>query len=492
MSSWSSDRLPQCFPNFKWSRSVDPAGQFGSVLGSLMSSQSPSLGFGFGKPGLGLQRAAIPNEFDSSKLGQLTAASDLAPGFSERAARVFRFEGENGLRSSDFELNSTISQSLMANGFQLEQLESNSQTPGPKGMKLEMKTAELGICREETSMSDTISASREASLGGHGGSNARKRKARPKSKEKEAVSMVADEEDCFSKRHRQTENNAEIGNASVRRKIEQSNDPGNDEHKLGKPSDPPKDYIHVRARRGQATDSHSLAERVRREKISQRMKLLQDLVPGCSKVTGKAVMLDEIINYVQSLQRQVEFLSMKLATVNPDIDFNNLMNLQPKHMIQIFGAAPSSVYPFEMMPQQSNPLACIVTDRMNLHSSINTLDFNAHHQPCINGYENISSQLGAFWEDDFQSVVQIGIGQSQEIVSSMCPSALQLRLQLVGWHRHPDPSFLLLCFPLLTEEQCDCLSVVRLAVAFRTVWLVHEDEASPINLHAFAERFRME
>ncbi|KAJ6349674.1 hypothetical protein OIU77_007119 [Salix suchowensis] len=73
-----------------------------------------------------------------------------------------------------------------------------------------------------------------------------------------------------------------------------------------KPPEPPKDYIHVRARRGQATDSHSLAERVRREKISQRMKLLQDLVPGCNKVTGKVLMLDEIINYVQSLQRQVE------------------------------------------------------------------------------------------------------------------------------------------------------------------------------------------
>lgn len=33
--------------------------------------------------------------------------------------------------------------------------------------------------------------------------------------------------------------------------------------KNGKPAEPPKqDYIHVRARRGQATDSHSLAERV--------------------------------------------------------------------------------------------------------------------------------------------------------------------------------------------------------------------------------------
>ncbi|XVE70235.1 hypothetical protein DITRI_Ditri10aG0056500 [Diplodiscus trichospermus] len=81
-------------------------------------------------------------------------------------------------------------------------------------------------------------------------------------------------------------------------------------------------YVHVRARRGQATNSHSLAERVRREKISERMRLLQELVPGCNKITGKAVMLDEIINYVQSLQQQVEFLSMKLATVNPEINLD--------------------------------------------------------------------------------------------------------------------------------------------------------------------------
>ncbi|CAA6660015.1 unnamed protein product [Spirodela intermedia] len=47
------------------------------------------------------------------------------------------------------------------------------------------------------------------------------------------------------------------------------------------------------------------------------MKMLQGLVPGCDKVIGKALLLDEIINYVQSLQNQVEFLSMKLASLNP-------------------------------------------------------------------------------------------------------------------------------------------------------------------------------
>ncbi|XP_065876798.1 transcription factor bHLH79-like [Euphorbia lathyris] len=110
----------------------------------------------------------------------------------------------------------------------------------------------------------------------------------------------------------------------------------------GKSSELPKqDYIHVRARRGQATDSHSLAERARREKISERMKLLQDLVPGCNKVIGKALVLDEIINYVQSLQRQVEFLSMKLEAVNSRMNVNPAIDgFHPKDVgAQVFDAA---------------------------------------------------------------------------------------------------------------------------------------------------------
>nr|GMC47221.1 transcription factor BEE 3-like [Ipomoea batatas] len=85
----------------------------------------------------------------------------------------------------------------------------------------------------------------------------------------------------------------------------------------------PMEVVHVRARRGQATDSHSLAERVRRGKINERLKCLQDIVPGCYKTMGMAVMLDEIINYVQSLQNQVEFLSMKLTEASSYYDFNS-------------------------------------------------------------------------------------------------------------------------------------------------------------------------
>lgn len=65
--------------------------------------------------------------------------------------------------------------------------------------------------------------------------------------------------------------------------------------------------------------------KARREKISERMKFLQDLVPGCEKITGKAGMLDEIINYVQSLQRQVEVRnSFPMYLVRLEILFDNL------------------------------------------------------------------------------------------------------------------------------------------------------------------------
>ncbi|CAN6675601.1 unnamed protein product [Malus baccata var. baccata] len=84
-----------------------------------------------------------------------------------------------------------------------------------------------------------------------------------------------------------------------------------------------KEVIHVRAKRGQATDSHSLAERVRREKINERLRCLQNLVPGCYKTMGMAVMLDVVISYVQSLQKQIEFLSMKLSAASAYYDFNS-------------------------------------------------------------------------------------------------------------------------------------------------------------------------
>lgn len=72
---------------------------------------------------------------------------------------------------------------------------------------------------------------------------------------------------------------------------------------------PPVIRPRVRARRGQATDPHSIAERLRRERIAERIRALQELVPSVNK-TDRAVMLDEIVDYVKFLRLQVKVLSM--------------------------------------------------------------------------------------------------------------------------------------------------------------------------------------
>ncbi|KAK9280793.1 hypothetical protein L1049_003682 [Liquidambar formosana] len=72
---------------------------------------------------------------------------------------------------------------------------------------------------------------------------------------------------------------------------------------------PPTIRPRVRARRGQATDPHSIAERLRRERIAERIRALQELVPSVNK-TDRAAMLDEIVDYVKFLRLQVKVLSM--------------------------------------------------------------------------------------------------------------------------------------------------------------------------------------
>ncbi|URD92044.1 hypothetical protein MUK42_01216 [Musa troglodytarum] len=179
-------------------------------------------------------------------------------------------------------------------------------------------------------------------------------------------------------------------------------------------------YVHVRAQRGQATNSHSLAERVRREKISERMKYLQELVPGCSKVTGKAVMLDEIINYVQSLQRQVEFLSMKLAAVNPQLDFS-IEGPLAKNLLHSHGGSSSAagfsqemIYPQVYSSQQGLAHA-------GISSMLNPSDAFRRPMnteiPMTSGYKETSLQMHNSWNE--QLVMQMAYGANPPLNSQV-------------------------------------------------------------------------
>ncbi|CAJ1958425.1 unnamed protein product [Sphenostylis stenocarpa] len=65
----------------------------------------------------------------------------------------------------------------------------------------------------------------------------------------------------------------------------------------------------IRAKRGFATHPRSIAERVRRTRISERIKKLQDLFPKSEKQTSTADMLDLAVEYIKDLQQQVKVLS---------------------------------------------------------------------------------------------------------------------------------------------------------------------------------------
>ncbi|KAI9081445.1 hypothetical protein K1719_036591 [Acacia pycnantha] len=65
----------------------------------------------------------------------------------------------------------------------------------------------------------------------------------------------------------------------------------------------------IRAKRGFATHPRSIAERVRRTRISERIKKLQDLFPKSEKQTSTADMLDSAVDYIRDLQKQVQMLT---------------------------------------------------------------------------------------------------------------------------------------------------------------------------------------
>ncbi|KAK7256122.1 hypothetical protein RIF29_29557 [Crotalaria pallida] len=376
------------------------------------------------------------------------------PGFAERAAKFSCFGSRSfngrttqlGLNSNNVDMTQR-STPMMENG----KLPRVSSSPSLKvlGIGSQMGTQEnknsspmeVANSQEESTISEQI-PNGDQGLKPSSYMNSRKRKGSSKGKAKETSTsanpaMAAEaSDDSNSKRYKSNDSDRnangplkeeEESKGGATNAVDEKQNKGN-----SKPPEPPKDYIHVRARRGQATDSHSLAERVRREKISERMKLLQDLVPGCNKVTGKALMLDEIINYVQSLQRQVEFLSMKLASVNTRLDFS-IESLISKDIFQSNNSLAHPIFPLDSsaqgfygQQQQQNPVLHNNIPTPNgtvTHSSVDPLETGLCQNigmqlPSLNGFNEGGSQYPiAFSEDDLHTIVQMGFGQTATMKS---------------------------------------------------------------------------
>lgn len=418
-------------------------------------------------PKLNTSKLNVPGSYFQNPPSLVPFSGD--PGFAERAAKFSSFvnglNGQFGLNEAEFGYRSMpiidpgrASRGLSSGpGARVGGLVApNSEKKGNRVSRPSTpENGELADSREGSSVSDQIPS---GELGGkvENDANAKKRKTISRGKAKETTpSSVKDakaaggNDESSAKRSKKDGTSSSGNEKDNGGKAKAESGEGNQKQtkENSKLPEPPKDYIHVRARRGQATDSHSLAERVRREKISERMKFLQDLVPGCNKVTGKAVMLDEIINYVQSLQRQVEFLSMKLATVNPRMDFN-MESLLSKDIFQPRGSLTHALYPLDSssmpafpfgyhQPQQMPPSHNTISSAAETQFPVNPLSAQTLHRtpsiqlPAMDGFAESGPQVPTFFEDDLQSLVQMGFSQIQQqnFQGSMASSQMKIELQ---------------------------------------------------------------
>lgn len=79
----------------------------------------------------------------------------------------------------------------------------------------------------------------------------------------------------------------------------------------------------TRASRGSATDPQSLYARKRRERINERLRILQGLVPNGTKV-DISTMLEEAVQYVKFLQLQIKLLSSDDLWMYSPIAYNGM------------------------------------------------------------------------------------------------------------------------------------------------------------------------
>ncbi|XP_073306667.1 transcription factor bHLH130-like [Primulina huaijiensis] len=85
----------------------------------------------------------------------------------------------------------------------------------------------------------------------------------------------------------------------------------------------------IRAKRGCATHPRSIAERLRRTRISERMRKLQELVPNMDKQTNTADMLDLAVDYIKNLQKQYKTLCENRANCKCSASQKIVLNHRP-------------------------------------------------------------------------------------------------------------------------------------------------------------------
>ncbi|KAE9593734.1 putative transcription factor bHLH family [Lupinus albus] len=132
----------------------------------------------------------------------------------------------------------------------------------------------------------------------------------------------------------------------------------------------------IGSKRSRSAEVHNLSERKRRDRINEKMRALQELIPNCNKV-DKASMLDEAIEYLKTLQVQVQIMSMGSGLYMPAM----MIPLGMQHM------QASHVAPF-------SPMAMQMGYGMRMHENNGgSSRFPMAHVPQIQGTNLVSAHM---------------------------------------------------------------------------------------------------
>ncbi|XVF33008.1 hypothetical protein REPUB_Repub17cG0131400 [Reevesia pubescens] len=130
------------------------------------------------------------------------------------------------------------------------------------------------------------------------------------------------------------------------------------------------------AKRKRKAEVHNLSERRRRDKINKKMRALQELIPNCIKV-DKVSMLDEAIEYLKTLQLQVQMMSMGTGVYmppNPMMLPSAMQHINAQHLgvgmgmrMQMgLGCGLAAQFPTSLMPGSAATLPGITEARLNM------------------------------------------------------------------------------------------------------------------------------
>ncbi|KAM0846719.1 hypothetical protein ACQ4PT_055482 [Festuca glaucescens] len=182
-------------------------------------------------------------------------------------------------------------------------------------------------------------------------------------------------------------------------------------------------------RRTRAADVHNQSERRRRDRINEKMKALQELVPHCNK-SDKASILDDAIEYLKSLQLQVQIMWM--TTGMAPMMFPGAHQLMPPMAMGLstgcMPAAQSLSQLQRVAPFMSNPLPNQVPQVQSpATNSLNVANQMQNNGICVprNPFLHPNDTIGA-------AAQVIGTHFSSLGLSDFCSWWLMVSVRLVG------------------------------------------------------------